>query len=554
MRSSLGAFAFATGLCVASVASAADTSDATLVDSALSVRSETLILIDANADMGDPTGGAIKFDIQRHALGANTGGRSRMAVYGGGTCKGFGVLKGNAFAALGQVAPKGKRNFAAALDDALNAFSSDVQVKRIVAIVGGPNQCLAALCAHARRLKEQDPALIVDLIGFGLSDSAARRFDCVAANTGGRFARADAATLSTALSLALRTPTTALNSLPAPVGLGGGSVVGQNEPSQAHSDAVASADQIIDGTPEPFTTAAELIPPRPLAADWMMTGPESFVPTGLRLTASLVQGGDVLADGARFELLRADADGVYRLVARTERTSTPLFAVPAGRYLARVSRGGATSEAEVWAPSKGVLTRKLSLDAGQLALAALSGGRPASRGAEFRVERLDGPGPVLTISGRGRALATVPTGRYKVVAKIDQAGAERVLAVRPGEIVAAGIDVPLGFVRVALAVTGPGRDVGPLAPAEISIVRNGREIARAQGESPLFRLAPGAYTVVARSGRVETERDVVADAGALVDVAMTLDRSNTALLTEHPANGVLIARQPTQADTGLTNR
>lgn len=547
-RSGLSAFVAAAGLCLATPAAAADRLDT----AAESPSAAPLILVDVNADMGDLKGGAIKFDIQRQALGAILGGNARMATYGGGACDGFSILKGGVFSALENVAPQGRRNLAVALDDALKTFPANAPVKRVVAIVGGPNQCLAALCAHAGRLKEQHPALVVDLIGFGLTDSAARRFDCVAANTGGRFARADAATLSTALSLTMRTPTTTLSALPAPM-LPASALLSNpklNEDSSGDGSAAALAllpesDAVIAQT--------ELIPPRPLAGDWQMTGPEPFVPTGLRLSASLVRGGERLVGGARFELLQADKDGVYRLIARTERTATPLFAVPAGRYLARVSRGGAVSEAEVWAPEIGVVTRKISLDAGQLALAALSGGRPASRGAEFRVERLDGPGPILTISGRGRALATVPAGRYKVRATIDQAGAERIVAVRPGEIAAAGIDVPVGFVRVALAVTGPGKDVGPLAPAEISILRNGREIASAKGESPLFRLAPGPYTVIARSGRVEAERDVIAGAGALVSIAMTLDRSDVASFVQ-PADRSLIARQPSVIAKDNANR
>ena len=150
----------------------------------------------------------------------------------------------------------------------------------------------------------------------------------------------------------------------------------------------------------------------------------------------------------------------------------------------------------------------------------------------------------MTISGRGRALATVPAGRYKIYAAIDHANAERIVEVRPGEIVAAGLDVPLGFVRVALTfASAPGRDQSPHAPAEISIVRNGREIARAKGESPLFRLAPGPYTVIARIGRVETEREVVADAGTLVDVEMTIGQAETAVLNKK-LDQVLIAQQP----------
>ena len=99
--------------------------------------------------------------------------------------------------------------------------------------------------------------------------------------------------------------------------------------------------------------------------------------------------------------------------------------------------------------------------------------------------------------------------------------------------------------------SAPGRDSDSHAPAEISIVRNGREIASAKGESPLFRLAPGPYTVIARSGRVATQRAVVADAGTLVDVAMTIGQSETAALNKQ-LGPVLIAQQPNGRQSSTT--
>lgn len=534
-KSILGAFAAAVGLCLTLPVSAAE---APAIDKTPPPQG-ALVLLDANADMARAIDGSVKFGLQHQAINALSLNNTRVAAYGGESCKGFAVSDGGSAQPFKSTQPKGRRNLALALDDALAAFPEEAPVKRIVAIVGGPNQCLGAICAHARRLKEKFPEFIVDLIGFGLSDQTASRIDCIAANTGGRFARADAATLSTALALTLRTPSTALTNLSSPLA-----------PQPQAPDILAPTESSRAEEPNAYPA---VVSPRPLKGGWRMTGPESFVPQGLRLMASLVQDGAPLVGGARFELLRADAHGVYRLIARTERTGNPLFAVPAGRYLARVSRGGAVSEAEVRAPEKGVVTRRLALDAGQLALAALSGGSPAVRGAQFRLERLDGPGPIMTISGRGRALATVPAGRYKVHAAIDHAGAERIVEVQPGEIVAAGLDVPLGFVRVALSFGPPqGPEQGPQAPAEISIVRNGREIAKAVGESPLFRLAPGPYTVVARSGSGAAERQVVADAGALVDVALTISLPEKTAANARSAP-VLIAQQPNGSPSD-TNR
>lgn len=552
VQSGLGALSAMIGLVLTTLAAAAEQPKGAAMQAAPVVAAQalphTMILLDASADMSRVVSGSPKMELQRHALASLAVNSLQVAAYGGQRCSGFAMLESDAVSnSLKTMAPSGRRNLVAALDAVIAAFPEEAPVKRVVAIVGGPNQCLAAICAHAGRLKEQHPEFIVDLIGFGLSDRAAANIDCIAANTGGRFTRAEAATLATTLSLALRMPAASPNGQAA----FGGESRPEPMPLASPSPVPPSprlAEMLDDGVLDPAFTS--------VSVDWRMTGPESFVPQGLRLMASLKPDGTRLLSGTRFELLRADKAGVYRLIARTERTGHPLFAVPAGRYLARISRGGAVRDVEVWAPEKGVSTRTISLDAGQLALAALAGGRPASLGAEFHIRRLDGPGPTVTISGRGRALATVPAGRYRVRALIDQASAERIVEVRPGEIAAAGLNVPIGFVRVALTVTSAGAAADPLTPPVISIVRNGREIARAVGESPLFRVAPGPYTVIARVGQIEAERDVVADVGALVDVALTLNQGPASAAdagkSQHRKR-VLIAEQPVVSAT-VTSR
>ncbi len=452
---------------------------------------ETIVLMDASADMG------AKFALQRHALAAAPafgGQRLSFAIYGGEACGGFqAVARDKTMAVvLGDVAPAGRRNLVAALESAAAAFPEDAPRKRILAIVGGPNQCLGAPCAFTSKLKTGTPELAVDVIGFGLTDSAARRLDCIAANTGGRFFRADANGLATALTLALSDPTNVLVSLAPPRVAARASAAdeaGTSNSGTSNSEIPNSetkVDQIAQGVEE--------------MTGWPLTGPELSFPRGLRLSAELTAGRGLIESGVRFELLRRQRDGVLQLVARTERTATPLFEVPPGPYVARVSIGEVVRDVRVSVPADGVLNRRVDLSAGRIELAAAVLGQPVNSGASFRVESLDAPADAFELSGRGRMLAIFPAGRYRVTARIDGAHAARQVTLPPGALASAVVEVPIGYLRVAPLTGGEG----------FRVLRRGQEVARGGAGGGLFRLPPGAYRIVGLANEtVDLARAVV---------------------------------------------
>lgn len=435
---------------------------------------------------GDDGGG---LDAQRHALEAVAAAgpdAAAYAIYGGADCGGYRDI-GDAAAvvhALKSTHPAGRRNLAAALDAIADAPTSDTTTapQKVVVVVGGPNQCLAALCAKASMLKRERPDLTVDLLGLGLSDDAARRLACVAANTGGRLLRVEAGGIATALTQLARQSTDVLAKLPAP----------RKRP-------VVEANGASSVTPA-------TVAPNP---EWAMSGPELSLPRGLRLTAALTETSAVLEGGVRFDVLRRDADGVLRLAARTYRTGAPLFELPPGRYVARVVAGAASRDAAITIPKDGILARRIVLAAGQVEMTAAVSGRPiASAVARFRLQRLDSPAPEVMHEGAGSALLTVPAGRYRAIAEIDGARVQQDIVVTPGALVAAKLDLAVGFLRV---------DGAPGAGAPVRVLRFGREVARSGERRPLFRLPPGAYRV---SGPTGTIRATVVDGGVTrVDLA-----------------------------------
>lgn len=488
----------------------------------------TIVLIDANADMTLGKG-AVKFDLQRHALAATPlpgEAQVSLATYGGVGCSRFDPVDATAGigAALAEVKPAGRRNLVAALDAARDAFPADARRKRVLAIVGGPNQCLAALCAYADRLKAETPELVVDMIGFGLTDAVARRLDCVAANTGGRFTRADENGLATALALSLGPPSDGIERLAPP------------------QPAAAGAPRTLPAEPPAAIAAAARAAPG--ASSEMLDGPELSFPTGLRLSATLADGVAPLGVGVRYELLRRGADGVLRLVARTERTASPLFAVPPGAYVARVTLGAVSRDVAATAPEFGVVNRRVALDAGQIELAAAVSGRPAVHGAGFLIEPLDRVAPAIEMNRSGQVLATLPAGRYRVTAKIGRASEIREIDVAAGKLARAVVDVPLGFLRVSAA---PGL-------TSLRIYRNGAEVARGAPGETLFRLAPGAYRIVAGSSQGALTANAVVENGRLIAARLeggALAESETAAVSPKPHARRLIAEQPSLRDAAL---
>jgi hypothetical protein len=492
----------------ASVAGARDSASPKAAHS-IDAAAKTLILIDASGDM---KAGVAKFDLQRQALQAAAVAPENisMAAYGGQACGGFAQLAGGSVeAAMQSVKPAGRRNLAAALDAAYAEIALDKQRNRILAIVGGPNQCLAALCAHAVRLKARTPEVVVDIIGFGLTDTAARRLDCVAANTGGRFTRADDASLASSLSLALG-------------------------PSSKLFADVAELD-----IPDPVRAQAEISRQAPpvivaRASAFDMTGPELSLPRGLRLSAALKAGAPVLEAGVRFELFRKDPEGILRLVARTERTSSPLFAVPSGSYIARIQTGNVVRDSQVKVPEDGILNERIALNAGQIILTAAIANRPVNQRARFDLQRLDAPGASITIVSRGQALTTVKPGRYRVTATIEAASASTEVSILPGAVARAFVDVPIGFLRV---VTLSGID-------DLKVMRGDVLTARADGGG-MFRLSPGQYRIVAGKGEAVIEANAIVKVGHVASVE--LDGDDAQIAANVHARPILIAQQPSMA-------
>ena len=252
------------------------------------------------------------------------------------------------------------------------------------------------------------------------------------------------------------------------------------------------------------------------------------------MSAALKEGAPALEAGVRFELLRKDPEGILRLIARTERTSSPLFALPAGGYIARIHAGNVIRDTKVQVPDDGVLNQRIVLDAGQVVLTAAIANRPVNHQARFDLQRLDAPGAPITVTSRGQALTTVKPGQYRVTATIEAASASTEILVLPGGLTQAVVDVPVGFLRVA---TLSGID-------DLKVMRGDVLTARADGGG-LFHLSPGQYRIIAGKGDAVVETNAVVKVGHLASVR--LDGADAQIAANASTKPVLMAQKPSSA-------
>lgn len=477
---------------------------ATLADEDAPPPVETIVLLDGAGDMA----AGAKAEKYRAELGTvaasalrDRSESTRFIAFAG--CDGAAAAppRPDLKSALQDIGDGGRRNLSAALAGAEAAFPGAAAAnRRIVAIVGGPGQCLSALCATAAGLKARAPGTVIDVVAVGMEDQDAERYECVARNTGGNLVRAREGALAATL----------------------------REILAADSRQVAR----VEGGEEP----AIALPPtrRPIEIAYRMSGPEISLPRGLRLTVALSGEHRTLETGARFELWRSVAEGAPELVAGTDRTATPLFAVPPGPYLARIHMDGFVHETSVTVPDVGVVSRKIVLDAGRLALSAKVGGRTVAHGAGFRLERLDAEQPAIELDGRGRVLATAPAGRYRVTAVVGAGRTSEVIELAAGATDEMTLSIPMGFLRV-------GADA---ASGAVSVLQNGVEVARADLGGALFRLPPGEYDIYAANDGAPLVGGARVENGAVVAARLAPEMPQKAAAPAAADAGFVIARTP----------
>lgn len=476
-------------------------------------------------------------------------------------CQGWTVLQHSP--SSGSMAPLPGAGGRFAVDAALRAAAETLDFRerpaRVVLVAAGSSQCISVACSLSRTLAGNGLDFRVDVVGL---NADAERLRCIADNTGGTYRTANRTDLQQALTDLLGSAADQRQEGEATVETAKAGDAPALEPALGENIELqtVSADlRAMAGIPIPPPAPRREQPDQPPAAK-METQSESdasgqadlksltwaagrALPAivalepasagqspawGVRLQAVTAKDAAPLTSELTFEILAVEGDGAYRLVGRSW-APKPVFKLPAGDYVARVTHGGVVREHRFQASGTGVEAieqQTIPLNLGYVALsaAATADAPPLESDLRYTLRRTDGGSPIVRYDSQ--PVLTLPAGEYEVSVESGSARAVSTLDVAAGETVSKTFDLRLGYLRLR-----PGSGIA--APIAVSIEaheydasnsnRNGAPLAEAEsrnGEAVLLRLPAGRHMAVAeREGRVVRQMVNVAP-GRLTQVTL----------------------------------
>ncbi len=432
-----------------------------------------------------------------------------------------------------------------ALDAALRAAAAELDYTEkpahIVLVAAGGPQGISVACSLSQTLAADARQLRVDVMG--LSPSAIR-LRCIAENTGGDYRAADLASIPTLLEAALVQPVGPAAIAATETGLAGAAT----GIAPTADDTAALSSESADRVPIPpkppdappqradVDELSRLSDDRP-AADrltvlaWAETKTDSEISaaplpptgdvTGVQLRAVASPGGAPLTSELSFEVLALEGDGAFRLVGRSW-APQPVFDLPAGEYVARVTHSGVVREHKFRSSGEGLEQRTLSLDLGYVSLAtsAMANMAPLESDLTYTLRRIDGGAPLVRYDPQ--PLLALPAGEYKVAVTSGAAQADATIRVVPGETTTKTFDLGLGFLRLSAGVS----HIGPVqfrveqmdGQSEASTIL--AEAEGRSGEAQLFRLPAGQHIVIAESEGMTVRQLVTIAPGKLTQITL----------------------------------
>ena len=242
-------------------------------------------------------------------------------------------------------------------------------------------------------------------------------------------------------------------------------------------------------------------PPAPSPAAPAATGPQGQV----TLVALVTEEGQKIENGLVWRIFGArNPDGKPR-VTGTHREATPVLQLPPGEYLVNVAFGRATVTRRITVMPGNATTEQFMLNVGLLRVSAFLGAnQPAPANAvSFDVlsdERDQSGQRLKVISGArpGRQFR-LNSGVYQIVSTYGDANAvvQADLTVEPGKLTEATVIHQASRVTFRLVRRAGGEAI---ADTQWSIInRQGDIVKESAGALPTHLLAPGTYTVSARS-------------------------------------------------------
>lgn len=442
----------------------------------------TMLVLDGSNSMKGrlPGSTAPKFNLARDAItAALTQGRYRgqfgLAGFGmrrPADCTDAAVLSPPgapdavlAAAVLDRQAPGGYSPVFPALREAAKALGNKT-ASSVVIVLDDLASCREDPCAVAAEMKRDYPKLSVHVVGLGLRREDTTRLACLVRDTGGRlFDAQDADQVGELMRAALQA-----------------SLVAQDAP------------------PPPKLPEVAATPDRP----------------GLRLSVAIGSPATSIELPVRYAVSRDEAG--TDMIADVVAPVLDLDLEP-GRYFVTVTAGLVETRRPVDVKPGPAPRLAIPLEAGVLDISVpMTKGQAASATATVTISEQGGgrarskPHPVIL--GPNVSDLVLPAGTWLLVARDGHARVERTVTVTEGKH--QEVELPLDASRLTIErQQGPLRDPVLLAVLEDDPDSPGgrREIARTLATRAEFVVPAGTYTVLARSGSIETRERVSIRAG-----------------------------------------
>lgn len=397
---------------------------------------------------------------------------------------------------LESLSPRGRGPLTLAMVAAADVLPGGEGKESLVLIHDDYDNCQSDPCQIAGELHRARPELTIHVVSIGTKPEDAERMACVPRITGGRhFIAQEAAEVVPAIAEALN---------------------------------LAS-----------LATTQPLRVPRPRAVSR-----DDFGPPGLRLSATLVEGGDPLDVPITWRVFRAGNEDTTPVQEATE--AAPRLSLPPGDYVVEARRDALWVRQPVTVAENLPTTVTVTLNGGVLDLApppftADDGDLPSPAVislVELNEEEPDKARAVWMGPAEERELY-VPAGTYRVTLQTGQFRVERNIVVPSGSRGTPPLATAVGRIRLE-ALDHEGAEEGAdnvlfrILEDDPSAPGGRREVARSAAKTPKFILPAGTYHVIAQKGAAEVRELIALGAGDDISRTLNLNLARLALSVRLP--------------------
>lgn len=503
---------------------------------------DAILILDASGSMWGQVDGQTKISAARKAVDSilskwKSTDRLGLMAYGHrtkGDCRDIElVVPVSAFdpekirSAVRGLNPKGKTPMADSLRAAAQALRASENKATVILVSDGIETCAPDPCAVAAELKKAGVDFTAHVIGFDVTDPAAKnQLQCIARATGGVYLDAsNASGLEDALGKAVQATQGTKIQSQAPAKPQADPLQGKNFRGVARL--VANGDPISDtksdvgwsfhtargGEKGDYVTtvygapASETIEP----GDYIVVVKYGFVErefpfkvekgkralldvvldAGYVTSEGAVQGAGKV-DGVTWEVHRADGEYVT-----TDYEAVPKFVLPAGNYKLTLIKGASKTEKEFAIAAGDSINVSMTLDVGKLAVSAVyaPNGPKLEQGIAVEVRR-----PAKNDTEQGQWIGTLydpisqfdlPAGRYEVVVGVGYAKRTFPVEVKSGELTRVNFNIDAGV----LGTNVPADSTIEIFDAERDI-NNNRKWIGTHYDDKSYALNAGNYIVI----------------------------------------------------------